>query len=262
MRLKPTLIFALIFLITAVFSQTSPTQAQAPTVTLIGTFQPALGCDEWQADCPASQLTFDETHQLWLATFNLPAGNYEYQAITPDGTIGALAETDGTPITLALASDSGVTFFYSPTTNWLADTINHVLANVPGSYQGEVGCPKTMLSTDEFDWSPDCLQTLLQDPDNDGIYEYRTTLIPVGNYEAKVALNQSWAENYGDEGAPGGSNIAFVVTKDNAEVLFSWDSESKIMTILAEGAPKGNLGEATAYWLAPDLIATKLEAEA
>ena len=263
MRTKQqTLILVFVFLVTAVFPQTSPTQAQEPTVTLIGTLQPALGCDEWQADCPASQLAFDETHQLWLATFDLPAGNYEYQAITPDGTIGALAETDGAPISLALDSDTAVTFFYSPATNWLADNINHFLANVPGSYQGEVGCPETMLSTDEFDWSPDCLQTLLQDPDNDGIYEYRTTLIPVGNYEAKVALNQSWAENYGDEGAPGGSNIAFVVTKENAEVLFMWDSESKIMTILAEGAPTGNLGEATAYWLAPDLIATKLEAEA
>ena len=237
------------------------THAQSETVTIIGDFQLALGCDAGKAECAASQLTFDETHQLWIATFDIPEGSYEYQAITPDGTIGALAEVDGNPITLNVLEDSSVTFFYSPETNWLADNVNHFLANVPGSYQGEVGCPETILGTEENDWGPDCLQTLLQDPDNDGIYEYRTTLIPVGNYEAKVALNQSWSENYGDEGAPGGANIPFVVTKANAEVLFVWDSESKIMTILAEGAPKGNLGEAKAYWLTPDLIATKLEPE-
>jgi len=262
MQLKLTLIFTLTLLLTAIVGTPTIT-AQTPTITIISTFQPALGCDEWQADCSASQLTFDEVHQLYIATFDLPAGSYEYQAVTDDGTtIGALAETDGDPIPLTLTSDSRVTFFYAPDTNWLADDVNHFLANVPGSHQGEIGCPDTMLSTDEFDWSPDCLQTLLQDPDNDGIYEYRTTKIPDGNYEAKVALNQSWADNFGDEGAPGGGNIAFVVTKPNADVLFTWDSESKIMIIQAEGAPKGNLGEAKVYWLAPDLIATKLEAGA
>lgn len=250
-------LFLFVYLITAVSSH-----AQTETVTLIGTVQSALGCEVGQEDCAASQLTFDETHQLWIATFELPEGSYEYRAITPDGTIGALAEVDGAPIELRVETDGPVTFFYSPETNWLADDVNHFLANVPGSYQGEVGCPETLLGTDEFDWGPDCLQTLLQDPDDDGIYEYRTTKIPAGSYEAKVALNQSWSENYGDEGAPGGANIAFVVPKDNAEVLFVWDAESKIMTILAEGAPKGNLGEAKAYWLTPDLIGTKLEPEA
>ena len=34
-------------------------------------------------------------------------------------------------------------------------------------------------------------------PDGDGIYSFETTALPQGSYEAKVAINESWDENYG-----------------------------------------------------------------
>ena len=47
-----------------------------------------------------------------------------------------------------------------------------------------------------------------QDPDGDGIYTFETTALPHGSYEAKVAINEGWDENYGAGGVPNGSNIA------------------------------------------------------
>lgn len=257
-------LFALIALTPA--GNLAAAQTETPTtVTLIGTFQPALGCTAvWQADCEATVLPFDEIHQLWIASFELPAGIYEYKVAlngSLDETYGALAELNGENALLELTEPRTVTFFYSHDTHWIADDVNFYLANIPGSHQGEVGCPSTSLSTPENDWAPDCLQTLLQDPDADGLYEYRTSNLPAGNYEAKVAVNQSWSENYGDAGAPGGANLAFTVPKDNAEVLFQWDSTTKVLIIQAEGAPKGNFVELKGYWLSQDTIATAVAPE-
>ena len=75
--------------------------------------------------------------------------------------------------------------------------------NIPGSFQSELGCPG--------DWQPDCLLSWLQDPDGDGTYSFSTNTIPPGSYEAKVTINESWGENYGDGGVQDGPNILFSV---------------------------------------------------
>ncbi len=235
-----------------------------PRVTLAGNIQALLGCPgDWQPECPETALTFDPVHQLWLATFELPAGDYEYKAAlngTWDENYGAGAEPGGANIPLSLEQNTAVTFLYDHNTHWIADTVNFILANVPGSFNSEIGCPDTARddSGNPGDWAPDCLQTWLQDPDGDGVYQFVTTRLPAGNYEAKVAVNLSWDENYGDGGAPGGANIGFAVARDGAEVAFMWDSRSKILTINAAGAPKGNLTEAKAYWVAANTILTPL----
>jgi hypothetical protein len=76
-----------------------------------------------------------------------------------------------------------------------------------------------------------CLRSWLQDPDGDGIYTFETTALPHGSYEAKVAINGSWDENYGLGGVPGGANIPFTVADDNAKVTFSYDATSHVLTI-------------------------------
>jgi len=80
-----------------------------------------------------------------------------------------------------------------------------VIATVPGSYQDELGCPG--------DWQPDCLRSWLQDPDGDGTYSFSTSDIPPGSYEAKVAIDESWTENYGAGGEQNGPNIPFTVER-------------------------------------------------
>src|SRR3989442_211821 len=94
-------------------------------------------------------------------------------------------------------------------------TPNPTSVTIAGSYQAALGCPG--------DWQPDCLRSLLEDPDGDGIYKF-TAPIPAGNYEVKVAINESWSENYGAGGAPNGSNIPFTVATDCQATEFTYDS--------------------------------------
>lgn len=244
------LVFSLIALTLGALPESPRAQAQAQPekVVVPGTFQTQLGCPaNWQPDCDATALRYDEIGDIWIATFKLEAGEYEYKVALNgswDENYGAKAERNGANIKLSLPEAREVTFFYSRQTNWIADNVNAILANVPGSFQSEIGCPN--------DWMPSCLRTLLQDPDGDGKYMYVTSDIPEGAYEAKVALNLSWALNYGARGARDGANIGF--TSIGKEIAFIWDSETKVMSIEVAGAPKGDLNTARAHWVLRDLF--------
>src|SRR5262249_27556739 len=51
---------------------------QPATVTLIGDLQSELGCSgDFQADCAATQLTYDPTDDVWQGTFTVPAGQWQ-----------------------------------------------------------------------------------------------------------------------------------------------------------------------------------------
>src|SRR3954451_4658016 len=121
---------------------------------------------------------------------------------------------------------AGVALLLIPAATATTSRESSLVAVVAGSFQSELGCPG--------DWQPDCLSSRLEDPDGDGTYTFETTALPAGNYEAKVALNQSWDVNYGAGGTPGGANIAFSVPADNAKVTFSWDSVSHVLTISSD----------------------------
>ncbi len=236
----------------------APVAPKPETVTIPGTIQSVLGCPgDWLPDCDLTYLTFDEDDQLWTATFTLPAGDYEYKAALNNGwevNFGLNAEPGGANIPLALAEETAVTFFFDHNTGWVADSVNNLIANVPGSYQAAIGCPG--------DWQPDCLRSWLQDPDGDGTFVYMTDQIPAGDYEAKVAINQSWTENYGADGALDGANIAFTVPADNTPMVFSYDSASHFLTIRAlgeGGAAQGNIKQPKAHWVSENSIAWAIE---
>ncbi len=137
----------------------------------------------------------------------------------------------GSNIPLSLPSAGSVKFYYDHKSHWITDNRNSVIAVAPGSFQSELGCPG--------DWDPGCLRSWLQDPDGDGIYSFETTALPAGSYETKVALNESWDENYGPGGVPGGDNIPFTVPFDHATVTFSYDSTSHVLTIAVPPPPAG-----------------------
>lgn len=226
--------------------------AQPSMVVIPGTIQSVLGCPgDWQPDCELTALTYDEEDDLWSATFDLPAGSYEYKAALNgswDVNYGANAEQNGANITLVLEEDTSVRFIYSAATNWVTDSVNSFIVNVPGSYQDEIGCAE---------WQPSCLRSLLQDPDGDGIYVFTTDQIPAGSYEAKVAANESWSVNWGLDGARDGANIPFFVGEDNQLVEFSWDSTTFAMTIVVggeAGPAVGNLFTSIAQWVTGDTV--------
>lgn len=198
------------------------------SVTIAGTLQPLVGCaGEWDTACEESQLTYDPQNDLWLATFDLPAGSYLYKAAlngTWDDNYGLNAEYYGPDIPLEVAEDTAVTFWYDHKTRWVSDSINSLIATVPGNFQDEIGCPG--------EWAADCLRSMLQDPNGDGIYTFITASIPAGDYEAKVALNRSWDENYGLDGEPDGANIPFPVSEGQA-IIFAFDPATNLLTIQA-----------------------------
>jgi pullulanase-type alpha-1,6-glucosidase len=225
--------------------------AQPASVTIPGGFQSEVGCsDDWQPNCAATHLAYDSTDGVWQGTFNIPAGSYEYKAAINDAwdeNYGANAQLNGSNIGLSLAAPTAVKFYYDHSTHWVTSNRNAVIVTAPGSYQHFLGC--------SGDWQPDCLRSWLQDPDGDGVYTFSTSAIPPGNYETKVAIDESWDENYGANGAPNGSNISFSVPQACVEIFFSYNSTTHVLTVSANGAPKGNIGRAQAYWVTADTIA-------
>jgi glycosidase len=207
------------------------------SVTVAGSLQSELGCSgDWQPDCAATHLTYDTNDDVWQGTFNLPAGSYEYKAPLNDSwdeNYGLHAVPGGANIPLNLGSDQSVKFYYDHKSHWITDNKGSTIAVAPGSFQSELGC--------SGDWDPSCLRSWLQDIDGDGIYGFETTALPAGSYEAKVAINETWDENYGQGGVPNGPNIPFTVPVDNAKVTFRYDSTTHVLTISAGHAPDNNV---------------------
>lgn len=215
---------------------------QPTAVTIAGSLQSELGCpDDWQPACSATQLRYDATDGVWQGTWNVPAGRWEYKAALNnawDENYGRQATANGPNLALDLAGATTVKFYYDHATHWITNNHGEVIASVAGSFQSELGCPG--------DWQPDCLRSWLQDPDGDGRYSFSTTAIPAGSYEAKVAINESWSENYGQHGQRDGANIPFVVPAD-ATVTFRYDAATHLLTIEAQStAPQ--LGDNNIFW--------------
>lgn len=82
-----------------------------------------------------------------------------------------------------------------------------------GSLQSELGCAG--------DWDPSCTATDLVQEGAGTAYS-KTFTVPAGTYELKVAINHSWAENYGANGVNNGANIPLVL-KGPAKLEFSYD---------------------------------------
>ena len=196
-------------------------------VTIAGSLQSELGCGgDWDPGCALTNLSYDPTDDVWQGVFTVPAGNWEYKAALNgswDENYGANAQQNGPNIPLNLASATAAKFYYDHKSHWITDNHNSRIATAPGSYQSEIGCPG--------DWQPDCLRSWLQDTDGDGFYSFSTTAIPPGSYEFKVAINESWGENYGAGGVRDGANIPFTVPGAGYIVTFGFDSPANLPSV-------------------------------
>jgi glycosidase len=204
-------------------------------VTIAGSLQTEIGCaGDWDAACAASHLTFEAGDDVWQGSFALPAGGFEYKAALNDAwdeSYGAHAGGDNIP--LNLGAGRTVKFYYDHDSHWITDNVTSVIAVAPGSFQSELGC--------SGDWQPDCLRSWLQDVDGDGVYTLVTTAIPAGSYATKVAINESWDENYGEGGVPGGLDINFSVPADGAKVTFRYVAATHVLTVSAGHGHDGNV---------------------
>lgn len=215
----------------ALLSFLSTADAAPTSVTVTGSLQSELGCaSDFDPACANSGLVYDANDDVWQRNFMVPAGSYGYIA-TLDGSFaeryGRNAVFGGANIDLTLAATRDVRFYYDHKTHWITDNVNSVIAVLAGSFQSELGCSS--------DFDPSCLRSWLQDIDGDGIYTLVTDALPGGNYSTIVAINESFDETYGPNGVPGGGNIDFTVPETGTTMTFSYDSDTHILTITAEG---------------------------
>jgi pullulanase len=256
-KLSLRLLFLLIVLLFTSLIIAQEEDEQPSGVSIPGTFQAILGCDDdWQPGCAATALEFDTDDLVWRNTFEIPAGSYEYK-VAIDGTwtenYGGSADQDGPNVNLVLEEDTEVTFIYDHATNWIADSVGDRIVTAPGNYQDEIGC--------SGEWLPGCLLSWLQDPDGDGVYTLSTFDIPAGDYEVKAAINQTWDENYGAEGAADGANIPFSVPADGTQVNFAFNSGTNMLAVgVGEPANVGrtitvDINRRQAHWVLADTIA-------
>ena len=85
-----------------------------------------------------------------------------------------------------------------------------------GDLQSELGC--------SADWLPECTATELTRVG--GTSQYRSTFtVPQGDWNFKVALNDTWDVNYGAGGALNGGNIPLLLAGP-ATVVFTYDDTS------------------------------------
>ena len=198
------------------------TSAQPTSVTVAGSFQSELGCaGDWNPACAITHMIYNGQDMVWQATFNIPAGSWEYKVAIDDSwteNYGAGAIQDGANIPLTVPMPASVKFYYDHETHWVTDNINSLIATAAGSFQSELGCGG--------DGDPGCLASWLLDVDGDGIYSRTFSNIPAGNYEFKVAINEGWDVSY-----PAG-NVPFLVPSgDDFSVIFSFNSNNNGVSV-------------------------------
>jgi pullulanase len=216
--------------------------AAPTTVTVIGDFQSEVGCaSDNDPACAKTMLGYFSDDDVWQGSVDVPAGTWRFKVAVDQSLSQTYGGPGGADIVLNQAAAGPVKFYFDANTLYVTSNRTGTIATVAGSFQSEIGCPG--------DWQPDCLRSMMQDPDGDGIYTFTTKAIPKGNYACKVALNEGWNTSYP------GSDAAFSVDEDGQEMVFTFDSgESKKVTIRAAGAPAGNLLLARARWISSDTL--------
>ncbi|MDR6905419.1 pullulanase-type alpha-1,6-glucosidase [Agromyces sp. 3263] len=221
-------------------------------VTVPGSHNSEMGCPgDWTPGCEAAKLTL-RADGIYARTFDLPAGSYEYKVALNgswDLNYGANGEPNGGNV--AYTHPGGpITFFWNPDTKVVSSTAEGPVVTLPGNFQSQIGC--------SGDWQPDCLASLMQDGDKDGVYTFATDDLDDGSYEVKVAHNRSWDENYGVGGAPGGANYTFTATAGKL-VEFRYTLATHVLEIVVTDPPLAGTGESRAHWVSEDTLAWPAE---
>ena len=186
---------SVIALITGLFAPLSYGSVQAApnattSVTIAGSFQSELGCSggvngDWDPACASTHLTYDANDDVWQASFEIPAGSWEYKAALNDSwteNYGANATPGGDNIPLVLTQTTTVKFYYDDKSHWVTDNANAVIATVHGDFQKSLGCAN--------DWEPSVAA------DREGRVYVAWDTYDKGNYDVVLRKyeNGRWSE--------------------------------------------------------------------
>ncbi len=188
--------------------------ADPTSVTLVGTLQSEISsCGDWTPSCTETHLAY-EGYGVWREQFYVPMGDYTYKMALNNNWDVAYPGSDRS---INVTETVTVTFYYDHKTHAVLDTTQDAVAVAAGSFQSELGC--------SGDWQPECVNSLLTDVDDDGMYTLVSADIPPGAYEFKIAFNEAWG------GDIPGSNVSFTVTNAGDIVTISWDSATDDVTV-------------------------------
>jgi pullulanase-type alpha-1,6-glucosidase len=197
----------------------------------------SVGTDEWHHLGTAEDTTPRVFHDVGPDGAALPEGALvEYRAVTrdADGDRAAASSYASVGVDVSgVVDDPG-----DPEID---------MVTVPGSHNSEMGCAG--------DWTPDCEAarlTLADDRTYTGTFE-----VPAGSYEFKVAVNGSWAENYGADGVRDGANIPY--STGGGPVTFTWDPETKVPTVRVGTPGTPGEGQQAAHWVREGLVLVPAE---
>ena len=177
----------------------------ADTISVAGNFQAAAGfASDWTPGITI--LTDPDMDSVYTGTFSMPAGSYEFKYLngttwgTDEGVPGGCAVNGNRGETVSANTTIPVVCFGqcgpcpvsvdTVTVTFQVDMANEVVGDtvsVAGDFQSEVG---------DNDWTPG--QTVLTDPDMDGVYTL-TVDLPEGTYGFKYINGTAWGQ---DESVP------------------------------------------------------------
>ena len=150
------------------------------------------------------------------------AGDFTYMALinsTQEEQYGQNGVRNGEPIPITIQSDGqAARFYYDRRDNYVTSSLEDDIVVLVGNMMSEVG---------GADWTADNLTGWMK-PTETG-YEIILNL-PAGNWQYKVALNESMVENYGQGGVLNGANIQLNVPVDGTAIRFHYDPNTHIIS--------------------------------
>ena len=189
-----------------------------------GSFQSELGCPaDWQPACVNSLLTDADGDGLYsFVTTAIPAASYQFKVAMDEGW-DVSYPADNVAFTVPANGDQVTITWDSATTDVTVDVTtagpSYSVALV-GDLQSEIGCPG--------DWDPACAASELGFDAEDDVWQ-AVWNIPAGSWNFKVALDDSWTENYGANAQLNGPNISLNLGAA-AGVKFYYDHKSHWIT--------------------------------
>lgn len=191
-------------------------------VTFPGNYAAAAGLGaDWAPDNLNTRGSDANGDRVYIfGTPAIPAGAYEYKAAVGGSwseNYGAGGVPGGPNLKFTAPGGTEIRFYYDRRDNWVANNAADRIVTLVGSLGEALG---------GANWAPDNLTTWMKDKANDGWYTF-AGFLPAGNYEYKVAVGESWDENYGQGGAPGGANIPLAVPEPGQTVTFKFKYDTK-----------------------------------
>ena len=193
--------------------------------TVPGSFNSEAGCaGDWSPDCLVTFMSdVDGDGIFTYVTEAIPTGSYEFKIATNESwsnpNYGQGGGSNNVPFSVSGPSRVTFTFNIANTTPGVTVVKLGKPVTLVGSLQNEIGCAG--------DWDPACAASALPYDPEDDVYQ-KSFMIPAGGYEYKVAINNSWDENYGLRAQPGGANIP--LNADGSSIKFYYDDKSHWIT--------------------------------